>query len=374
MTPRNSHRSSGSFDESDVRIRPSRSVPRRSKDRPDYSELPVAFVTQVDRGRSLCLTNDGVEVTAMKARELGKNSVVVGDLVRLDGDISGHEGSLARIVEVMQRRNSLSRTIDDIGAMERVIVSNVDLMLIVVAVANPEPRTGFIDRALVVAYDQGITPILVITKCDLGDPSKLHDLYSPLSLELFTTQRGHDPASLRSRIMGKSSVLIGHSGVGKSTLLNAILGHEARITGDVNETTGRGRHTSSNAVAFPLAKRQSSPEDGNLHRHEYGYEERHENRSDSSDESDSRGKSHSDSGWLIDTPGVRSFGLRHIDPNRVIGAFGELHNVIARCPKNCSHDEATCALNEWLVTHPQGENRVSNLRRLLAIDASVSYE
>lgn len=336
-----SRRSSRSFDESDVRIRPSRSVPRRSKDRPDYSELPIAFVTQVDRGRSLCLTDDGTLVTAMKARELGKNAVVVGDLVRLDGDISGDIGSLARIVEVRERRNSLSRTIDDIGAMERAIVANVDLMLIVVAAASPEPRTGFIDRALVVAYDQGIRPILVITKCDLADPAALRDLYSPLSLEVMATKRGADVSAFRERLVGKTSVLIGHSGVGKSTLLNAILGHEARLTGDVNEVTGRGRHTSSNAVAFAL---------------------------------DEKIKEGGAKGWLIDTPGVRSFGLRHIDPNRVVGAFGELQEVIARCPKNCSHDEASCALNEWLVANPQGENRVTNLRRLLAIDATVSYE
>lgn len=334
---KDSRRSKHSFDESDVRIRPSRSVPRRSKDRPDYSKLPIAFVTQVDRGRSLCLTEDGTTITAMKARELGKNAVVVGDLVKLDGDVSGQEGTLARIVEVTQRRNSLSRTIDDIGAMERAIVSNVDFMLIVVAIANPEPRTGFIDRALVVAYDQGITPILIITKCDLADPTELRDLYSPLELEVFTTKRGDDLSTLRAKLSGKSSVLIGHSGVGKSTLLNSILGHEARMTGSVNEVTGRGRHTSSNAVAFEL-------------------------------------DSVNEKGWLIDTPGVRSFGLRHIDPNRVVGAFGELQEVIAHCPKNCSHNEESCALNEWLAKNPQAEHRVTNLRRLLAIDATVSYE
>lgn len=340
MTPQNSKRSRQSFDESDVRIRPSRSVPRRSKDRPDYKDLPIGFVTQVDRGRSLCLIDNGTIVTAMKARELGKNSVVVGDIVKLDGDVSGLEGTLARIVEVHERRNSLSRTIDDAGAMERAIVSNVDLMLIVVAISNPEPRTGFIDRALVVAFDQGIRPILVITKCDLADPSSLADLYAPLSVEVFTTEKGEDPATLRNRLEGKNSVLIGHSGVGKSTLLNSILGHEARATGDVNEVTGRGRHTSSNAVAFKL----------------------------------DLAKTDQSSGWLIDTPGVRSFGLRHIDPNRVVGAFEELSEVIARCPKNCSHNEESCALNEWLEANPQGEHRVANLRRLLAIDATISYE
>ena len=343
MANNSSRPSRRTLDESDVRIRPSRSVPRRSKDRPNYKDLPHGFVTQVDRGRSLCLIEDGRTVTAMKARELGKNAVVVGDHVKLDGDVSGAEGTLARIVEVNERRNSLSRTIDDAGAMERAIVANVDLMLIVVAISNPEPRTGFIDRALVVAFDQGITPILVITKCDLADPSSLTDLYQPLSVEVFTTEKGEDPAALRSRLQGKTSVLIGHSGVGKSTLLNSILGHQARITGDVNEVTGRGRHTSSNAVAFKLDREEDEIDDDK-------------------------------SGWLIDTPGVRSFGLRHVDPDRVVGAFAELSEVIARCPKNCSHNEESCALNQWLESNPQGEHRVANLRRLLAIDATVSYE
>ncbi|MEY4104994.1 MAG: hypothetical protein RLZZ478_357, partial [Actinomycetota bacterium] len=121
-------RSNRDFDESDVRIRPARTTKRRSKDRPDYSALPEALVIQVDRGRSICLSQDGTEIVAMKARELGKNSVVVGDRVILDGDITGESGTLARIVTVKERKNSLSRTIDDIGVMERAIVANVDSM------------------------------------------------------------------------------------------------------------------------------------------------------------------------------------------------------------------------------------------------------
>ena len=93
------------YDESDARIRAPRNKPRRSKDRPDYSDAPIAFVTTVDRGRITCLSDAGVEITAMKARELGKNSVVVGDSIRLSGDVSGNPGTLARAVEVVPRRN-----------------------------------------------------------------------------------------------------------------------------------------------------------------------------------------------------------------------------------------------------------------------------
>ena len=101
------------YDESDARIRPSRTTRRRSKDRPAHSDSVTAFVTTVDRGRTTCVTDDGTVITAMKARELGPKSVVVGDLVEVVGDLTGMEGSLARIVTVNERTNSLSRTVDD---------------------------------------------------------------------------------------------------------------------------------------------------------------------------------------------------------------------------------------------------------------------
>lgn len=338
-------RGPGNFDESDVRIRPSRSTKPRSKDRPDYSKLPRALVIQVDRGRNICLTDSGVAVTAMKARELGKNSVVVGDRVALDGDTSGEEGTLARIVEVTPRKNSLTRTIDDIGAKERAIVANVDLMIIVVAAANPTPRTGLIDRALVVAYDQAITPILLITKCDLASADEIKELYAPLDLEIFTTQKGSSNEALKKRIAGKSSVLIGHSGVGKSTFLNAIAGKDLRATGGVNDVTGRGRHTSSSATAFLL--------------------ENVENDLD---------KNSQEKTWLIDTPGLRSFGLRHIDATRVITSFAELAPAIATCPKRCSHNEKSCKLNEWVELHPESAVRIASLRRLLSSDLDSEFD
>lgn len=336
------------YDESDIRVRPARTTKRRSKDRPDYSSLPKAFIIQVDRGRVLAITESGETVTAMKARELGKNSVVVGDEVLLDGDVSGKEGSLARIVHVKDRKNSLTRTIDDIGAKERAIVANVDLMIIVVATTNPTPRTGLIDRALVIAFDQGITPILLITKCDLASSKELKELYAPLNLEIFETELGKINSDIRSRLNGNRSVLIGHSGVGKSTFLNAIMGSELRAIGGVNDVTGRGRHTSSSAIAFALDKNEGSINN---------------NASRTPD-------SFHDKSWLIDTPGVRSFGLRHIDPSRVVGAFEEFSEIIAKCQKNCSHSESTCQLNQWVISNPESATRIASLRRLLASDAA----
>lgn len=313
-------------DESDVRIRPARSTRPRSKDRPSHDDASTAKVLTVDRGRTLCRLESGQLVSAMKARELGKNSVVVGDQVNLVGDVSGKDGTLARIVAVQPRKNSLSRTIDDAGAFEKTIAANIDQMLIVAAAANPEPRHGFIDRCLAVAYDQGITPIIVITKRDLANPAEFLNTYDDLDVQSFSVQRGDDLQPLISKLAGKDSVLIGHSGVGKSTLVNALTGRDIRATGDVNDATGRGRHTSSSAIAFDIPN---------------------------------------EAGTIIDTPGVRSFGLEHINRSRIVGSFSELLPALANCPKHCSHDEEKCGLNDYVLGHPEVLQRVAGLRRLL---------
>ena len=345
----------GNWDEDDVRVNQSRQFGSsnkarpRTKDRPDYSKAQVGTITEVDRGRVKCLieTHNGkVIVTAMKARELGKKSVVVGDLVSIVGDISGVDGSLARVVAVLPRRNSLTRTIDDHENDERVIVANVDQIAIVISTTNPEPREGFVDRALVVAFDQGITPIIIMTKQDLASGDEFLKTYTDLDIVIHKIDRKSDLTTLKKVLRNKTTVLLGHSGVGKSTLVNNLLGstenHESnsdvrnayRATGDVNEVTGRGRHTSSSAIALPL----SPSFNGEVF------------------------------GWIIDTPGVRSFGIAHVQPSRVISAFAEFSEAIANCPKNCSHNETECALNNWPGFTNQNLARLASLRRVLSVE------
>jgi ribosome biogenesis GTPase len=343
------------WNEDDVRVNKSRQFGSsnkarpRTKDRPDYSKAQVATITEVDRGRVKCLieTDNGkVIVTAMKARELGKKSVVVGDLVSIVGDISGVDGSLARVVAVLPRRNSLTRTIDDHENDERVIVANVDQIAIVISTTNPEPREGFVDRALVVAFDQGITPIIIMTKQDLASGDEFLKTYTDLDIIIHKIDRKSDLTTLKKVLSNKTTVLLGHSGVGKSTLVNNLLGstenpestsdirNAYRATGDVNEVTGRGRHTSSSAIALPLSPSFSGEEFG----------------------------------WIIDTPGVRSFGIAHIQPSRVISAFAEFSEAIAHCPKNCSHNETECALNNWTGFTNQNLARLASLRRVLSVE------
>ena len=282
-------------------------------------------------------------MTAMKARELGRNSVVVGDRVALAGDNSGAAGTLARIVRVEERTSVLRRSPDDADPLERIIVANADQMVIVCSLADPAPRLRFVDRCLVAAYDAGLDPLLLLTKSDLASPRKVRAFYRPLGLPMLTTRQplpAQTLTRLRRALDGRVSVLIGQSGVGKSTLVNELVPAAGRAVGTVNPVTGRGRHTSSSAVALrlpavaaPRARRRAAASAG-------------------------------DAGWLIDTPGLRGFGLGHVAVERVIEAFGDLAEGTADCPPGCDHLSESCALDAWAAEHGAGA-RLDSLRRLL---------
>ena len=290
-------------------------------------------------------------VTAMKARELGRNSVVVGDRVALAGDTSGAPGTLARIVRVAERTSVLRRSPDDADPLERIVVANMDQMVIVCALADPAPRLRFVDRCLVAAYDAGLDPLLVLSKSDLASPRKVRAFYRPLGLPMISTRQplpAQTLTRLRRALDSRVSVLIGQSGVGKSTLVNELVPDADRAVGAVNPVTGRGRHTSSSAIALPLPvlpaprRRHDAPAAGA--------------RADS--------LANGGHGWLIDTPGVRGFGLGHISVDRVVEAFGDLAEGTAACPPGCDHLAEGCALDAWADTL-QAKARLDSLRRLL---------
>jgi len=308
--------------------RPRRRTRPRTKERPSYEDAVEAAVVTVDRGRYTCLV-DGRTVTAMKSRPLGRKGVVVGDHVRIVGDVTGDEGSLARIVSVDERRTVLRRTADDDDPVERVIVANADQLVVVTALADPEPRPRLIDRALVAAYDAGLEPLLCLTKSDLADPETLLSIYRPLGVPYVVATRGTDLSPIRERLAGKVSVLVGHSGVGKSTLVNALVPGTDRAIGHVNAVTGRGRHTSTSALMLEL------PEGD---------------------------------GWIVDTPGIRSFGLAHVQPGQLIGAFPDLEELTDSCPRGCTHGEGEpeCGLDEAIAEGRTEKERVESFRRLLA--------
>jgi ribosome biogenesis GTPase / thiamine phosphate phosphatase len=309
-------------------VRPGRGSRPRTRLRPRYEDAAPGFVIGVDRGRFTCVVDEDGRprrLSAVKARELGRKGVVVGDRVGLVGELGGGPDALARIVRVEPRASVLRRTADDADPVERVVVANADQLVIVTALADPEPRPRLVDRCLVAAYDAGLEPLLCLTKADLAPPDPLLEVYAPLGVAHVVTMRGGPLDPLRSRLAGRVSVLVGHSGVGKSTLVNALVPGADRAIFAVNETTGRGRHTSASAVALEL------PEGG----------------------------------WVIDTPGIRSFGLAHVDPAHVLHAFPDLAAGTAGCPRGCSHDEPECALDQWVADGHAERARLESLRRLL---------
>ncbi|WP_305779260.1 ribosome small subunit-dependent GTPase A [Nocardia nova] len=314
------------YDESDVRVRPGRGSRPRTKTRPEHRDAVSAMVVSVDRGRWGCVLGDDPDrrVVAMRARELGRTPIVVGDQVDVVGDLSGRPDTLARIVRVADRRTVLRRTADDTDPFERIVVSNAEQLFIVVALADPPPRTGFVERAMVAAYAGGLQPILCLTKHDLAADSEFAAEFADLDLTIVYGGRDDPLEPVHDLLRDSLTCLLGHSGVGKSTLVNRLVPEAERAVGTVSGV-GKGRHTSTQSVALPL-------EGG---------------------------------GWVIDTPGIRSFGLAHISPDDVIAAFPDLSEAIEDCPRGCTHlgppADPECALDEL----PGKERRVAAIRLLL---------
>lgn len=229
----------------------------------------------------------------MRGRPTDRKGIIVGDMVRLDGDVSGSEGTLSRAVEVLPRSTMLRRSADDADTPERPIA--MDQLFIVTALADPQPRVGMIDSILVAAYDARIDPVLCLTKADLASPDELQEAYGPLGVPILVTEPGSDLTTVDEALADRVTVFVGHSGVGKSTLVNRLVPDAHRATAAVSELTGKGRHTSTSALAMELPG----------------------------------------GGWIIDTPGVRSFGISHVSPDSVVGAFPDLAELAEDCPRGC---------------------------------------
>ncbi len=273
----------------------------------------AARVVALDRGRATVASDDGAgpPFPARYGGALRGARVAVGDRVRVEG--SGGAGP-ARLVERLPRTTVLRRTSDDLDHRERVVAANADRVAVVVGSDNLAAGLRFADRALVAAEDGGLATLLVVTKSDLvgtptgpADREALDAALAPYAAAvdeviLASVVDGTGLDALRARLGEGWTVLTGHSGVGKSSLVNALLPAAAREVGAVG--TRGGRHTTVAATALPLPG----------------------------------------GGVLVDTPGVRSLGLGMLDRRGLARCFPELAGL--RCAlDDCRHaGEPGCGL------------------------------
>ena len=292
----------------------------------------VATVARIDFGGVRLLDDtggwhDATVPTRLRGprRALG-NAVVTGDRVRVAWD-----GERMVVEEVEPRRNAFSRRAAGEREEEQVVAANLDQVFIVASVQRPEFRHGFVDRVLVQCARAGIPAVLALNKVDLDDRHEADSIlaeYARAGVEGLATcaTSGRGVEQVRARCHDHRSLFVGHSGVGKSTLLVGLMPHETIARGEVNEVTGKGRHTTTAAV---------------LYRPEPGLE-------------------------LIDTPGVRAFALWGVDADELVEYYPELRPLLGGCRfGDCRHDrEPGCALRAAVERGDVGERRFASYCKL----------
>jgi ribosome biogenesis GTPase len=269
-------------------------------------------VVRVDFGGCVVAGPDGrlIEVT-VRGRVMGRkkalgNAVVVGDLVRLSEE-AGH-----RVVEdVAPRRNVFSRRAAGTQPAEQVVAANLDQIVLVASLADPAFKPGLADRVLAQAEHAGIPARVALNKSDLAEPGEAQDIAAAYAaagypVHVLCARAAEGVDELRHACRGRRSLMVGHSGVGKSTLLNALAPGIELLEGQVNAKTGKGRHTTTAAWLLRPAPDLE----------------------------------------LIDTPGVRAFGLWGVGARDLEQAYAEFRAHLGACRfTDCSHrGEPGCAL------------------------------
>ncbi|MBI3726683.1 ribosome small subunit-dependent GTPase A [bacterium] len=236
------------------------------------------------------------------------------------------------IVGVLPRRTELRRPRSE--KRDQVLCANVDLVGVVLAAFDPPYKRNFLDRVLVEVEREGLEPLIVFNKMDLADEAYravVEDdarVYVKLGYRCCATSvvTGEGISDLLAMMQGKITVFTGHSGVGKSTLLNAINPALRILTGEVSDVTGRGKHTTSWAELHPLER----------------------------------------GGYVADTPGIRSFGLGDVPSGELPGLFRDIARATGRCRFNdCSHrEEPGCTVLEAVSSGEIDEERYESYRKL----------
>lgn len=291
-----------------------------------------ALVARVDFGSCLLLGADGVLIEAkVRAGVMGRrkalgNTLVVGDVARYD-----LEEGRALVNGVEPRRNAFSRRATSERVLEQVVATNLDQVVLVASIVDPEFKSGFADRVLCQAEHAGIPARLVVNKTDLADPELARDVVEAYTRAGYTVmaasaKSGDGIEALGRACRGCRSIFFGHSGVGKSTLLNAMIPGLDLLARQVNPKTGKGRHTTTAAW---------------LLRPEPDFE-------------------------LIDTPGVRTFGLWGIGSRDLAQSYPEFRAFLGSCRfSDCIHDrEPGCAVRGAVASGAISERRIASYLKL----------
>lgn len=242
-----------------------------------------------------------------------KGGVACGDRVRYS---LTHADS--GVIESVADRDNLLYRSDEMRS--KLIAANVDLAAVVVA-AVPYFREELLIRCLVACDTADIPAVIVLNKVDLpetADLARYLETYSALGYEVITLSARGDIAALARRLAGRTSVLVGGSGVGKSTLLNRLVPEAAAATGEISLALDAGKHTTTHARMYRLPGPEEDQVKGG----------------------------HVEAGHVIDSPGMQEFGLRHLSAERLMAAFPEIHQRLGQCRfYNCRHlKEPGCAI------------------------------
>jgi ribosome biogenesis GTPase len=255
----------------------------------DAREVAEAQVVSVTSGKCQVVNATGM----FSCRN--QLSVAPGDFVAL---VAGH-----RVKRVLPRRSFLSRPDPGNPRREKVVAANMDVVVVVVAAADPPLHPGLIDRYLIAIERGGAAAAICVNKCELGASGAIEQALQPYRklpapIVVCSARTGAGIDDLRKIIAGKLCVFVGHSGVGKSSLLNALLPGAGAPTGEVSIDTGKGRHTTTRSQIYSL----------------------------------------SGGARVIDTPGVREFGLWKLDPAEVRLYFHDFDEAAASCRfSDCTH-------------------------------------
>jgi ribosome biogenesis GTPase len=290
-------------------------------------------VTRLDRGWSTVLLDDARSV---RVRNIGME-VAVGDRVRVDAAVE-------RIEHVEERVSALIRRSSFEGArgLRQVVAANIDTVFLLHAVTAP-PNERRLERELVLAFDSGARPVIVLTKLDAVDAGYADEVRAALSqvsldvpIIMASSRTGEGLDAVRDFCRAGGTVaFIGASGVGKSTLVNALVGSEVQRTGEVRDDDQRGRHTTVAAELVPLPG----------------------------------------GGWLLDTPGLRAVTL-WTSGHGIERAFRDVFDLADGCRfRDCKHmDEPGCAVNEAISAGRLDRVRLDSMRRLVAEELALEEE